>query len=178
MELIGELLVGSKDKIKTMILFQILDGFLDLNESYIDWNDLDNALNYLNSIKVLNDTHGICLLDLIVKRLSYDHISEFIMLCNQKINIKNDEQFIAILCLLVARIDREDYDGLEIVDEKDEMNAIEYLVTNVLDKTLLSSNGNVRPLTIRCIGLAAINSQQIAESYIAFIHKVNHYNNY
>jgi len=72
----------------------------------------------------------------------------------------------------VAKIDLDDYDELEIVDETNEMNAVEYLVTNILDKSLLSSNDNVRALTMRCLGLAACTSKHIAESYITFIHKV------
>ena len=170
--MIGELLDGSKNKSKTIILFQILNAFLDLNESIsIDWNDLNIAIKYLNSIK-LNDIQCICLLESILKRLNHHHISEFIMLCDEKIDRQNEEKFLAILCLLVAKIDLDDYDELEIVDETNEMNAVEYLVTNILDKSLLSSNDNVRALTMRCLGLAACTSKHIAESYITFIHKV------
>ena len=170
MDIIGELLDDSKDKAKITILFQTLDAYLDLKESQMD---LNTAFKYFNAIK-FNDLSCVCLLELIIKRLSREDFSAFLLSCEQtqETRMQDDEKFLATLCLLVARINLEDYESLEIVDKTNGTNVLDRILIFYLNRSILSLNENVRALTVRCIGLSTIISKHISQSFISIIHNV------
>ena len=129
--LISELSDNSKNKAKIIILFQIFSCWLDFNEFKINWHNLNILFKYLEPIK-FNEPTCICLLELVMKRLSNHDFSAFLCETCDRYGKTYDEKLLAILCLVVARLNSKKYNNFEILDKTNQ--------TNVLDKILSDLN--------------------------------------
>jgi hypothetical protein len=149
---------------KILILFNLINAFFWLNENL----NLKRLYVYIKALKYEPDCHY--LIQAILKNLKNEEISEFIVLiCTDLIEqLCNDEyeKFLTSLSIAISKINLEDFDNLETIDD---LNLIEHIIVNVIPKFISHSEINIRALSVKCIGLAAVLSEYITETYVGFL---------
>lgn len=162
LDLLRELESNNANRSKTLILFHLLNAYAKLNTSF-------DAYKYLKLIEYSNESCE-CLLGLLVSKISREEHQTVVLDLIRMDEI--NEKCLSVLSFVLGQYDEEDFGGLDAVLDTD-MNMIEYLVTHVLAKSITHLSPTVRALSVRCLGLACLTCQYIAQSYIEFLTKVS-----
>jgi len=153
-----------KTKEKILVLINTINAYYILNE---DMN-LNKRYFYLQTLKFESDCQYI--VEAVLHNLKKNEMSKIIeLICSDlSENLFNDEyeKYLTTLCIIMSKINLEEFDSLETDND---INLIEHIVINVIPKFISHSEINIRALSVRCIGLAAIISEYIAESYVGFL---------
>ena len=152
---------------KILILFNLINAFLWLDENL----SLNRLYVYIKALKYEPDCHY--LIQAVLKNLKNEETSKFIVLiCTDLIEqLCNDEyeKFLTSLSIAISKINSEDFDNLETIDD---LNLIEHIIVNVIPKFVSHSEISIRALSVKCIGLAAVLSEYIAETYVGFLFNI------